>query len=212
MGWLIDIVLHFDKYLDTFIASYGILTYFILFLIIFCETGLVVTPFLPGDSLIFAAGAFAATGRLNLFILWILLVGAAILGDTANYHIGKIFGRQLVERGWVKRSHIEKTEGYFDRHGGKTIVIARFIPIVRTLAPFVAGVGHMRYTQFIRFNVFGGLFWVSFFLCAGFFFGNLPIVRDNFQLVIIAIVVISCLPPVVAWIKSRLSRTSTRRS
>jgi membrane-associated protein len=198
-------------YLENIIEAYGVLTHLLLFLIIFLETGLVVTPFLPGDSLLFAAGTFAARGSLNLFGLWILLVGAAILGDTVNYHIGKLFGHTFVARGWVKKRYIEKTEGYFERHGGKTIIIARFIPIVRTLAPFVAGVGHMRYPRFLSFNVMGGLFWVTAFLCLGAGFGHLPFVRENFEFVVIAIVVISCLPPVVAWLRSRLSRTSARR-
>lgn len=208
ISFFIDFILHIDEHLDYFVGQYGALTHLILFLVVFCETGLVVTPFLPGDSLIFAAGALAAdvNGSLNVFGLWVLLIVAAVLGDTVNYQIGKSFGRQLVNRRVIKQRYIDKTEGFFERHGGKTIIIARFIPIVRTFAPFVAGVGRMSYSYFFRYNIVGGLAWVTLFLWAGFFFGKLPLVEENFSLVIMAIIAISFLPPIITWLRSRLSK------
>ncbi|MBY0755969.1 DedA family protein [Clostridium sardiniense] len=203
---LIDIVLHLDKYLGVLINNYGTLVYVILFFIILCETGLVVTPFLPGDSLVFAAAAFAAIGSLNIWILLISLSVAAILGDTINYNIGKHLGQRLLNRGdsrFIKREYIDKTNAYYDKYGGKTIVIARFIPIVRTFAPFVAGIGSMHYKQFITFNAIGGLLWVVTASLLGFFFGNIPFVANNFSLVIIAIILISILPAVIEVIKGR---------
>lgn len=203
---LIDIVLHLDKYLGVLINNYGTLVYVILFFIILCETGLVVTPFLPGDSLVFAAAAFAAIGSLNIWILLISLSVAAILGDTINYNIGKYLGQKLLNHGdsrFIKKEYIDKTNAYYDKYGGKTIVIARFIPIVRTFAPFVAGIGSMHYKQFITFNAIGGLLWVVTASLLGFFFGNIPFVANNFSLVIIAIILISILPALIEVIKGR---------
>ncbi|MBM7834020.1 DedA family protein [Clostridium sardiniense] len=203
---LIDIVLHLDKYLGVLINNYGTLVYVILFFIILCETGLVVTPFLPGDSLVFAAAAFAAIGSLNIWILLISLSVAAILGDTINYNIGKYLGQKILNRGdsrFIKKEYIDKTNAYYDKYGGKTIVIARFIPIVRTFAPFVAGIGSMHYKQFITFNAIGGLLWVVTASLLGFFFGNIPFVANNFSLVIIAIILISILPALIEVIKGR---------
>lgn len=204
---LIDLVLHLDKHLGILINNYGTWVYVILFFIILFETGLVVTPFLPGDSLIFAAAAFAAIGSLNIWILIISLVVAAILGDTINYNIGKHLGQKLLDRGdsrFIKKEYIDKTNAYYDRYGGKTIVIARFIPIVRTFAPFVAGIGSMHYKQFITYNSMGGLLWVLLVSLLGFFFGNIPFVANNFSVVIIAIILISILPAAIGIIKGKI--------
>lgn len=204
----IDIILHLDKYLGVLISNYGLATYLILFLIIFLETGLVVTPILPGDSLIFAAAAFAATGALNIGILLVVLAVAAILGDTSNYEIGRHIGQKLINREnsrFIKKEYIEKTNAYYDKYGGKTIVIARFIPIVRTFAPFVAGIGKMNYKHFITFNAIGGALWVCIVAALGFFFGNIPFVAKNFSVVIIAIIFISVLPGVISILKAKLS-------
>jgi membrane-associated protein len=199
VNFLIDFVLHIDRHLDEIIRNYGALTYLILFLIIFMETGLVVTPFLPGDSLLFAAATFAAIGSLNLIWLILLLITAAILGDATNYFIGHKLGNRLIHTKWVKKEYLDKTHRFYEKHGGKTIIIARFVPIVRTFAPFVAGVGEMSYRRFASFNVIGGVLWVLSFLLAGYFFGNIPVVRQNFGLVIIAIIIISVLPAIIAW-------------
>lgn len=205
LGAMIDFILHIDVHLGELISQYGSLTYAILFGIIFIETGLVFTPFLPGDSLLFAAGAFSALGSFNLFWLLGLLIAAAILGDTVNYWIGHFFGEKLIANPKVpiKSEHIAKTKAFFDKHGGKTIILARFVPIVRTFAPFVAGVGKMSYGQFISFNVIGGVAWVSLFLLAGHFFGNLPAVKHNFTLVIMGIILVSVVPMVFGAIKAR---------
>ena len=202
---LIDIFLHLDKFLGDIITQYGALTYIILFVVIFCETGLVVTPFLPGDSLIFAAGAFAAMGRLNPWILFGLLILAAVGGDAVNYWIGHKIGPRAYtgEIKLIKKEYIDKTHAFFEKHGGKTIFLARFVPIVRTFAPFVAGVGQMSYGYFLRYNLIGGITWVSIFLALGYFFGTIPVVQENFELVIIAIVLISVVPMLVEWLKSR---------
>ncbi|MDR1023646.1 MAG: DedA family protein [Prevotellaceae bacterium] len=197
--FLVDFVLHIDQHLGEIIRDYGALTYFILFLIIFVETGLVVTPFLPGDSLLFAAASFAATGALSLAWLIVLLIAAAILGDATNYLIGHKLGNRLIHTRWVRKEYLDKTHRFYEKHGGKTIIIARFVPIVRTFAPFVAGIGEMSYRRFASFNVIGGVLWVSSFLLAGYFFGTLPFVKKNFGLVIIAIVIISVLPAIIAW-------------
>ncbi|MEG1003954.1 MAG: DedA family protein [Clostridium sp.] len=205
---MIDIILHLDKYLGVLISNYGIATYLILFIIIFLETGLVVTPVLPGDSLIFAAAAFAATGVLNIALLMVILAVAAILGDTANYEIGRHIGKRLLEKKdskIIKKEYIDKTNAYYDKYGGKTIVIARFIPIVRTFAPFVAGIGEMNYRHFITFNSIGGALWVAVVSLLGFFFGNIPFVANNFSVVIIAIIFISILPGVISIIKAKSS-------
>jgi membrane-associated protein len=201
----IDFVLHIDRYLDLIIRSVGVGTYGVLFLIIFVETGLVVTPFLPGDSLLFAAGAFSARGSLEIVPLWLLLMAAAVLGDSANYWIGNRVGTRVFEQEtrWVKREYLERTQKFYEKHGGKTILLARFVPIVRTFAPFVAGIGKMRYGYFLTYNIVGGTLWVSLFLWGGYFFGGLPFVEKNFSLVIIAIVLISVLPAVWEALKAR---------
>lgn len=208
---LIDYVLHLDAHLATLVANAGIWTYVILALIIFAETGLVVTPFLPGDSLLFATGAIAAASTLNIGILLPLLIVCAIAGDAVNYWAGTIFGERAAagKLPLVKKAHIDRTHEFFVRHGGKTIFLARFVPIIRTFAPFVAGAGAMPYSRFAMYNVVGGVVWVSSMLLAGYFFGNLPIVKDNFSLVIIAIIILSIIPGVVAIVqeRSRLRRS-----
>ena len=206
-----DFLLHLDKHLQELIATYGGWTYGLLFLIVFCETGLVVTPFLPGDSLLFAAGAFAATGTLRLEWLCLLLAAAAILGDTANYWIGVALRHRLADKGrlpLVKKEHLDRTHAFYEKYGAKTIIIARFVPIVRTFAPFVAGVGEMSYRRFMAYNVIGGLGWVTICLLAGYFFGNLPFVRNNFSLVALAIIVVSLLPAVFEVWRERRKRAT----
>jgi membrane-associated protein len=201
----IDLILHLDRYLDLIIRSFGLWTYLILFIVIFIETGLVVTPFLPGDSLLFAAGAFAAKGSFNVSLLFFMLWLAAVLGDTANYWIGHYVGPRVFRENvrWLKREYLERTQAFYDKHGGKTIFLARFIPIIRTFAPFVAGIGKMRYGYFITYNVVGGLVWTALFIFGGYFFGNLPLVKDNFSFIIIAIILISVLPAVIEALRSR---------
>jgi len=208
MASLVDFILHIDVHLEQLIVAYGLVTYAILFLIIFGETGLVVTPFLPGDSLLFAAGALAALGSFNIFILLGLLISAAILGDTVNYWIGHFFGERLIANPKVpiKKKHIDKTKAFFDKHGGKTIILARFVPIVRTFAPFVAGIGKMSYQKFISFNVIGGIAWVSLFLLSGFYFGNIPAVKHNFSLVIMGIILVSILPMIAEVVRNKKNR------
>lgn len=206
--YLIDLFLHLDVHLNEIIMQYESWTYLILFLVIFAETGLVVTPFLPGDSLLFAAGAFAATGSLNVLLLFGLLTVAAIGGDTVNYWVGEYVGPKVFTgKKWrfLKKEHLEKTHQFFEKYGGKTIIIARFVPIVRTFAPFVAGIGSMTYSRFLSFNIFGGVIWVSIFVFGGYFFGNLPIVKANFSIVIIAIIIISILPAFIEFIRSKLA-------
>jgi membrane-associated protein len=209
--YLIDLFLHLDEHLSQVIQTYGMWTYLLLFLIIFMETGLVVTPFLPGDSLLFAAGAFAGLGDLNLALLFVLLSVAAILGDTVNYWIGHFIGPRAFsgEIRFLKKEYMDRTHEFYERHGGKTIILARFVPIVRTFAPFVAGVGAMSYGKFITYNVVGGLLWVALFTFGGFFFGNLPFVQDNFTIVVLAIIFISVLPAVIEFFKER-SRVSRK--
>jgi len=184
------------------VLSFGVWTYAILFLIIFCETGLVVTPFLPGDSLLFASGAISAVSDLNIHLIFILLTVAAILGDTINYWAGKYLGMRIFSR-FINPTHIEKTHQFFEKYGGKTIVIARFVPIVRTLAPFVAGVGAMTYGKFITYNIVGGIAWVAICLYAGFFFGNLTFIKNNFSAVILGIIFVSILPGIVEYLRHR---------
>jgi membrane-associated protein len=208
MEWIkfgVDLFIHLDKHLAGIIQQYGNLTYGILFVVIFCETGLVVTPFLPGDSLLFAAGTFAALGNLNPIILFLLLAAAAILGDTANYWIGHKIGERAYtgEIKFIRKEYIERTHAFFEKHGGKTIFLARFVPIVRTFAPFVAGVGEMSYAYFISYNFFGGIIWVAVFVFAGYFFGNIPFVRDNFSVVILAIILISLIPAIYEAVRAR---------
>lgn len=209
MDWLmnfVDLFLHLDKYLSVVIENFGLWTYLLLFLVIFIETGLVVMPFLPGDSLLFAAGAFAALGSLNVVGLLLLLSVAAILGDTVNYWIGHYVGPKVFHENvrFVKREHLERTHEFYEKHGGKTIVLARFVPIIRTFAPFVAGVGSMTYKHFITYNVIGGIAWVWLFTLVGFFFGNLQVVKENFSLVILAIIALSLLPALFEFLKARL--------
>jgi len=201
--FLIDLFLHLDEYLDTIISQYGAWTYGILFLVIFVETGLVIMPFLPGDSLLFAAGTFAALGSLNVWFLAGLLMVAAILGDTVNYSIGHYLGDRAYNIKWIKKEYLDKTHAFFEKHGGKAIFLARFVPIVRTFAPFVAGIGKMTYGYFITYNFIGGITWVALFTFAGYFFGNIPFVRHNFEYVIIVIILISVLPMVFEWWKAR---------
>lgn len=211
MEWilfLVDFILHIDDHLAELIGSYGTLTYLILFLIIFCETGLVVTPFLPGDSLLFAAGAFAALGLMNPWILLVVLVAAGVLGDGVNYWIGRTFGlKGFSDTGrFLNTKYIEKTNAYYEKHGPVTIVIARFLPIVRTFAPFVAGMGHMDYKRFTTYNVAGAVLWVVSCGLAGYLFGNIPVVKDNFSLVVMGIIVVSLIPGTVAVIRSRFAK------
>ena len=210
--FVIDFILHIDVHLAELVAQYGIWIYAILFLILFCETGLVVTPFLPGDSLLFVAGALAALpgNDLNVHLMVTLLVIAAILGDAVNYTIGRLFGERLFSNPDSKifrRSYLEKTHAFYERHGGKTIILARFVPIVRTFAPFVAGMGHMSYRHFAFYNVSGALIWVLLFSYAGYLFGDLPIVQENLKLLIVAIIVVSILPGVIeVWRHRRAAR------
>jgi membrane-associated protein len=202
---LIDFILHVDVHLGEIIRDYDTWTYGILFLIIFLETGFVVTPFLPGDSLLFAAGSFAARGDLNPVYLFILLSIAAVVGDTINYSIGAYIGPRAFsgEIKFLKKEHLDRTSEFYDKHGGKTIILARFIPIIRTFAPFVAGIGTMTYSHFILYNVIGGISWVAIFIFGGYYFGNLPFVRDNFEIVIFTIIFISFIPPVLEFFKAR---------
>jgi membrane-associated protein len=202
---LVDFVLHVDRHIAELVRDYGAWTYGILFLIIFMETGLVVTPFLPGDSLLFAAGALAATGALDVYRLYLLLLAAALLGDNVNYAIGSWVGPRAFDGRvrFLKRSHLERTEHFFQRYGGKTVVISRFIPIVRTYTPFVAGASRMPYPRFLAYSVVAGVSWMTIFLVGGYFFGNIPVVRENFGLVVIAIILVSVLPAVVELLRHR---------
>ena len=205
---LIDLFLHLDAYLAQIIAQFGVLTHGLLFLVIFAETGFVVTPFLPGDSLLFAAGAFAAKGLLNPIALFVTLAFAAVLGDTINYWIGHYVGARAYtgELKWLKKEYLDRTHAFFQKHGGKTIFLARFVPIVRTFAPFVAGVGAMDYKYFLSYNIFGGIVWVAIFLGAGYFFGTIPLVQQNFEIVMVAIVLISVVPVLLELIKGRRAK------
>ncbi|MGE5346741.1 MAG: DedA family protein [Acidithiobacillales bacterium] len=195
----VDVFLHLDRHLADVIGSYGIWTYLLLFLIVFCETGLVVTPFLPGDSLLFVAGTFASLGSLSPWVLFAALSAAAILGDTVNYWIGKLVGPRAFSGTvrFLKQEHLRKTEAFYERHGRKTIILARFVPIIRTFAPFVAGIGSMNYPVFLAYNVVGGVAWVALCVFSGYFFGNIPAVKRNFSFAIFVIIVISMLP--LAW-------------
>jgi len=202
----VNIILHLDTYLTDVVAQYGTLTYGILFSIVFAETGFVVTPFLPGDSLLFAAGAIASLGSLNVGLVVLFLIIAAVLGDTVNYWIGHYFGKKIVDNPkitFINQEHIDKTEQFYKKYGGKTIILARFIPIIRTFAPFVAGVGSMHYSRFILFNIVGGVLWVSAFTFLGFFFGNLPFIQKNFHYAVFAIIVLSLLPIVYEYIQHK---------
>lgn len=206
IGTVIDFILHIDQHLTSLSAQYGMWIYAILFLIIFCETGLVATPFLPGDSLLFAAGGIAAVGGMNIHIMVLILLVAAILGDAVNFMIGKYFGAKLFSNPDSKifrRAYLEKTHAFYEKHGGKTIIIARFVPIVRTFAPFVAGMGDMHYGRFIRYNIIGALAWVLLFSYLGYFFANIPLVKNNLGLVLGAIIVISILPAVIEIVRAK---------
>ena len=205
-SFIIDFILHIDQHLTELAAQYGVWIYGILFLIIFCETGLVVMPLLPGDSLLFAAGSIAAIGKMNIHLMVVLLIIAAILGDAVNFMVGKFFGEKLFANPnskIFKQSHLQKTQQFYAKHGGKTIILARFIPIVRTFAPFVAGMGHMSYHHFLAYNVIGGVLWVTIFSYLGYFFGNMDIVKDNLSLVLVAIIVLSILPAIIEIIRHK---------
>jgi len=202
----VDYFLHLDQHLNVVIQTYGVWTYAIIFCIVFCETGLVVTPILPGDSLLFAAGTFAALGALDVMWLFLLLSLAAVAGDTVNYWVGFSVGPRIFEQQQVRflrKEYLDRTHDFYERHGGKTIIIARFIPIIRTFAPFVAGVGSMTYLRFISYNVIGGMAWIAVFVFGGYYFGNITAVRENFTFVIAAIVVISVLPAAVEFARQR---------
>jgi membrane-associated protein len=207
---LVDFILHIDQHLTTIIRDYGTWTYAILFLIVFCETGLVVLPLLPGDSLLFAAGSFAALGSLNPWVVFLGLAAAAIIGDNVNYWIGRRIGPRAFSGNvrFLKREYLERTEAFFARHGTRTIVLARFVPIVRTFTPFVAGVGAMPYRRFLAWDIGGGILWVGLFTWAGYFFGNIPTVRHNFTLMILAIIAVSALPIVLEAYKGWRARRS----
>lgn len=210
---MFDIFIHLDKYLGVIISEYGFWTYLILFAIIFMETGVVVTPFLPGDSLLFAAGALATVSDLNIFILFLLLSAAAVLGDTANYWIGHFIGPRAFSGSvpFLKKEYLDRTHAFYEKHGGKTIILARFIPIIRTFAPFVAGIGAMTYPKFIAYNVVGGVVWVALFSFGGYFFGRLEFVEKNFSIVVLAIIFISVLPAVFEIYKEwQLKRASQK--
>ena len=203
---LIDIVVHLDRHLSALIQNYGLWTYGILFVVIFCETGLVVTPFLPGDSLLFAAGSFAALGALKVGWLFLILAAAAVIGDTVNYWIGHYAGPKAFHKEkarFFKKEYLERTHQFYEKYGGKTIIIARFIPIIRTFAPFVAGIGKMTYWKFISYNVIGGVGWVAIFVFGGYFFGNIPVVKRNFTIVIFAIIFISILPGIIEYFRHK---------
>ncbi len=208
-GWLhyaFTVFLHLDKTLGLVIQDYGAWTYLILFLIIFCETGLVVTPILPGDSLLFAVGVFAATGSLDIHKIWPLLAGAAILGDNVNYWVGNFIGPKVFhyENSRIfKKEYLLKTHNFYEKYGGKAIILCKYVPIVRTFAPFVAGVGAMTYPRFLMFNVIGGFTWVTIIMFAGYFFGNIPVIRNNFSFVVLAIIIISVMPAVVEYMRHR---------
>jgi membrane-associated protein len=211
---LVDFVLHLDRHLAEIIAQYGTWTYLLLFLIVFAETGLVVTPFLPGDSLLFAAGTFAGLGALNPWLTFLLLTVAAIAGDTLNYWVGRYVGPRAFSGNirWLRQDYLDQTRAFYEKHGGKTIVLARFVPIIRTFAPFVAGVGEMRYARFLAYHVFGGVLWVGLFVFAGYLFGNIPVVRRNFATVIMGIIVVSVLPIVFEWVKQRRAASGRQGS
>ena len=205
INFLIEFILHLDQYLNQIIQTYGLWTYAILFLIVFVETGLVIMPFLPGDSLLFAAGTFAALGALDVWVLWLVIFVAAVLGDTVNYWIGSKIGPRAFEQDmrFMKREYLEKTQEFYEKHGGKTIILARFVPIVRTFAPFVAGVGTMNYRRCFTFNVVGAFLWTTIFVFLGYFFGNIPFVKENFELAIFGIVLISVVPMVIEYVRNR---------
>ena len=209
----LDFILHLDTHLDRILQDFGLWCYLLFFLIIFAETGLVVTPILPGDSLLFAIGTFAAHGFPNVGVIFLTLAAAAILGDSANYTIGKYFGSWILKRQgtwFLKKEHIEKTHRFYEKYGPKTIVLARFVPIIRTFAPFVAGVGKMSYVRFLTYNMVGGVLWIALFVFGGYFFGNIPVVRENFSIVIFAIIIISVMPAVIEFVKESRRKSHER--
>jgi membrane-associated protein len=216
MEWittLIDLFLHLDQHLNVIIREYGLWTYLLLFVIIFCETGFVVTPFLPGDSLLFAAGTFAASGVLDPLWLFVLLSIAAVAGDTVNYWVGNLVGPKIFhqeQNRFFKKENLTRTHEFYEKYGGKTIIIARFIPIIRTFAPFVAGIGKMTYLHFISYNVIGGIAWIAIFVFGGYHFGNLPMVKRNFTLVIMAIIIISILPGIYEFLRQRMQSSKNK--
>jgi len=211
---IVSFILHIDVHLGEIIKTYGALSYLILFLIVFAETGFVFTPFLPGDSLLFAAGAFAALGSFNIFAILIVLWIAAFLGDTANYWIGHFFGKKIIAHPKIpiNQDHIDKTQAFYKKHGGKTIFLARFIPIIRTFAPFVAGVGGMHYDKFLLYNATGGFVWVFGFTLLGYFFGNIPAVKENFTIAILAIILLSVVPIFYEFLKHRLAKSGVKKT
>ena len=211
---IVDFVLHIDTHLGQIITQYGTMSYVILFLIIFAETGFVFTPFLPGDSLLFAAGAFAAIGSFNVFVILITLLIAAFLGDTANYWIGHFFGQKIIDSPkipFINKEHIGKAEEFYKKHGGKAIFLSRFVPIVRTFAPFVAGIGKMEYKKFIEYNITGGFVWVFGFTLLGYFFGNIPAVEENFSLAVLAIIAISVVPIIMEFAKVKMKKGKNKK-
>jgi membrane-associated protein len=204
--YLIDFVLHINVHLDELVRDYGVWVYAVLFLIVFCETGLVITPILPGDSLLFAVGAMCGLGSMNLVVSMLVLLAAAFLGDTVNYWIGAWVGPQVFRKKdsrWLNPKHLERTHEFMERYGAKAVIIARFVPIVRTFVPFVAGVGRMSYGRFMLYNLVGGVAWVGLFVPAGYFFGNMPVVKNNFSLVILAIIFVSMLPGIIEYLRQR---------
>ncbi len=213
--FLIDFVLHIDRHLLALCTDYGAWVYAILFIVVFCETGLVVTPFLPGDSLLFAAGSMAAIGALDVTWLILILIAAAILGDTVNYSAGRFVGPKVFQEKhgrFLNKEYLLRTHAFYEKHGGKTIIIARFLPIIRTFAPFVAGIGNMAYPRFLFFNVFGGVLWVLLFALVGYWFGNIPFVKNNFSLVIVALVLIPAIPAAVEFVRMQVARRKSKRS
>ncbi len=206
-----DFFLHLDKHLNEIILQYGTLTYGILFGVIFAETGFVFTPFLPGDSLLFAAGTFAARGSFNVHLLAILLTSAAILGDNVNYWVGRKLGTKLFERNsrFLKKEYLDKTHKFYEKHGGKTIILARFFPIIRTFSPFVAGLGKMTYSKFLLNDIAGGVIWIGVFTYAGYFFGNIPVVKNNFSIVIVAIILVSAIPALSEFVRHKMKKSKT---
>jgi membrane-associated protein len=202
LAWAWDLALHLDRHLAAFVAQYGGWVYLLLFLIVFCETGLVVTPFLPGDSLLFVVGTLAAVGGMDIALVMAVLVAAALSGDNTNYWIGRWAGMRLFSR-WLNPAYLQRTHDFYEKHGGKTIILARFVPIVRTYVPFVAGVGEMPYVRYLAYCVAGAALWVGSLCLAGYFFGNIPVVKNNLTVVILAIVLFSVSPGIVAWVRSR---------
>jgi membrane-associated protein len=210
LAWFWDLVVHLDVRLAEFVQLYGVWVYALLFAIVFCETGLVVTPFLPGDSLLFVVGALAAVGNMDLFLVMAVLITAALCGDNVNYWVGRWFGTNLLSK-WINPAHLQRTHQFYARHGGKTIIIARFMPIVRTYVPFVAGLGAMAYGRYLAFCVAGAVIWVGSLCTAGYFFGNIPAVKSNLTVVILVIVALSISPGIIAWLRSRNAVRSAQR-